>query len=126
MIAHSASWVAFFPPEPATLGHTLVVPTSHVEDIWALNASEAAVLATGVLTVAHLIRKVLEPEGLNIVQSNGRVATQTVDHLHIHVVPRRTGDAMGTIWPAAPPAISAEDRMWALSSMRAAVGEEYL
>jgi histidine triad (HIT) family protein len=121
VVTRTDDWVAFFPPEPATLGHTLVVPTRHVADIWGLNATEAGVLADGVLRLAHVIRSALAPEGLNILQSNGRVATQTVAHLHVHLVPRTTGDAMGDIWPSASPVLSIDDKMSALSSMRSAV-----
>ncbi len=94
------------------------MPTNHVSDIWGLSASEAGELTTGVLKIAHVIRAALAPEGLNIVQSSGRVATQTVDHLHVHLVPRMAGDAMGDIWPAESPALSVEDKMRALSAMR--------
>ncbi|MEV0105736.1 HIT domain-containing protein [Nocardia sp. NPDC050799] len=92
--------VAFFPREPATHGHTLIVPTRHVPDIWGLLESELMPLAQTTLKVARALRAALKPEGLNIVQSNGRAATQTVDHLHIHLVPRRHNDRMPRIWPA--------------------------
>lgn len=91
--------VAFFPTEPATLGHTLVVPRLHVPDIWALDRATAVALADATLTLAHAIRAALSPDGLNIIQSNGVAATQSVPHLHVHLVPRSTGDAMGKIWP---------------------------
>jgi diadenosine tetraphosphate (Ap4A) HIT family hydrolase len=124
LVARGAAWIAFFPPEPATVGHTLVVPANHVSDVWGLSPSEAGELTTGVLQIAHAIRAALAPEGLNIVQSSGKVATQTVDHLHVHLVPRMTGDAMGDIWPAKSPAMSVEDKMRALSAMRTAVNTE--
>jgi histidine triad (HIT) family protein len=41
----------------------------------------------------------MKPDGLNVIQSNGPTATQTILHLHVHVVPRWEGDAMGRIWP---------------------------
>ena len=41
----------------------------------------------------------MNPEGLNVIQSNGAVATQTVMHLHIHLVPRWSSDELGRIWP---------------------------
>ena len=91
--------VAFFPEEPAALGHTMVVPRAHVPDIWSLDEATAAHLARATLRLAGAIREAIEPEGLNIIQSNGEVATQTVFHLHVHLVPRWAGDAMGTIWP---------------------------
>lgn len=98
--------IAFFPLEPATLGHTLVVPTNHIPDIWALDDAMAATLALATLCVARAAGEALSPDGLNIIQSNGAAATQTVQHLHIHVVPRWGKDAMGRIWP--PESISVE------------------
>lgn len=91
--------IAFFPIEPATIGHTLVVPRKHIEDVWSLDAGTAHVLADAVLVVARAVRRAFEPEGLNIIQSNGDAATQTVPHIHVHVVPRWKGDDMGPIWP---------------------------
>lgn len=91
--------VSFFPPEPATLGHTLVVPRRHVPDIWSLDERTAAHLSWVTLKLSRVIRRAVEPQGLNIIQSNGEVATQTVSHLHVHLVPRWTGDAIGPIWP---------------------------
>ena len=91
--------VAFFPTEPAVLGHTLVVPREHVPDIWSLSQDAAHRLADGTLRLAAALRDALQPDGLNVIQSNGEAATQTVFHLHVHLVPRWEGDAMGPIWP---------------------------
>ena len=91
--------VAFFPTEPAVLGHVLVVPRRHVPDIWGLRPDEAAQLAQATLLLTTAIRHAVELEGLNVIQSNGEAATQTVQHLHVHLVPRSEGDAMGPIWP---------------------------
>jgi len=91
--------VAFFPPEPATLGHTLVVPRRHIRDIWGLDENVAMQLARVTLRLARVMRNALQPEGLNVIQSNGEAATQTVYHLHIHLVPRWEDDALGRIWP---------------------------
>lgn len=95
--------VAFFPLRPATLGHTLVVPRRHISDIWELPEADAACLSRTVLRVAAALRAAVTPDGLNIIQSNGVAATQTVPHLHVHLVPRWAADAMGPIWPAKPP-----------------------
>lgn len=93
------SVVAFFPLEPATLGHTLVVPRQHMADIWCLDEEIAAHLARVTVRLSKVVLRVLHPEGLNVLQSNGQVAEQTVPHLHVHVVPRWAGDAIGPIWP---------------------------
>jgi len=94
--------VAFFPKEPATLGHTLVVPTKHMATIWDVDTNTAQALTNTVHRICLAAREALNPEGLNIIQSNGDAATQTVPHLHVHVVPRWTGDAIGNIWPPSP------------------------
>ncbi|MFG2167460.1 HIT family protein [Micromonospora chersina] len=91
--------VAFFPLEPATLGHTLVVPRQHIPDIWSLNDETASHLARVTLRLSRAVRCATEPEGLNIIQSNGAAATQSVFHLHVHIVPRWSGDGLGRIWP---------------------------
>lgn len=99
IVMQSAHVVAFLPLEPATLGHTLVIPTQHFPDIWALDEPVLTSLAKTTLIVARAVRAAMSPDGLNIIQSNGEAATQTVPHLHIHVVPRWFDDDMGDIWP---------------------------
>jgi histidine triad (HIT) family protein len=99
IVMRDAHVVAFFPLEPATVGHTLVIPTDHIPDIWALDEARAITLTRATLRVARAVKQALSPDGLNIIQSNGAAATQTVGHLHVHVVPRWAGDAMAQIWP---------------------------
>ncbi|ACQ79755.1 histidine triad (HIT) protein [Beutenbergia cavernae DSM 12333] len=98
-IYRDESVVAFFPTEPAALGHVLIVPRRHVPDIWSLEPDEAADLSRAALLLADAIREAVTPEGLSVIQSNGDTATQTVPHLHIHLVPRWKDDAIGPIWP---------------------------
>lgn len=98
-VFRTSSVLAFFPLKPATLGHTLLVPTEHMPDIWALTEQVAADLAHWTLSLASAVRRVMRPDGLNVIQSNGSAASQTVPHLHVHIVPRWQGDAIGQIWP---------------------------
>jgi histidine triad (HIT) family protein len=91
--------VAFFPQEPATLGHILVAPREHIRDIWSLDAATAGQIGEVTLKLAAAVKRVMQPEGLNLIQSNGKAATQTVMHLLVHIVPRWEGDAIGRIWP---------------------------
>lgn len=98
-IYRDADIVVFFPDEPATLGHTLVVPRRHVPDIWSVDSELAGGLGRATVHVAHAVQRAMHPDGLNVIQSNGEAATQTVMHLHIHVVPRWHGDGVGRIWP---------------------------
>lgn len=64
-----------------------------------LDRVTACTLATATLRVADGVRRAMKPHGLNVIQSNGEAASQTVSHLHVHVVPRWEGDALGRIWP---------------------------
>jgi histidine triad (HIT) family protein len=115
--------VAFLPLEPATPGHTLVVPRGHVPDLWSLDGDVAAHLARATLRLSEAVRRATDPEGLNIIQSNGKAATQTVFHLHVHIVPRWTGDRMGPIWPAAGRAPETDGVWQAVRRECLAVGE---
>lgn len=92
-------FVVFFPLEPATIGHTLVVPREHLPTIWDLPDQLARELGLMTTEVARAVRRAMKPEGLIVIQSNGAAATQTVMHLHVHVVPRWEGDSVGRIWP---------------------------
>ncbi len=99
IVARFDSVIAFFPKRPACLGHTLLVPTDHIDDIWSLNVATATKLSKATLKVASAVRNAVDPEGLSIIQSNGEAATQTIMHLHIHVLPRWEGDGIGPVWP---------------------------
>ncbi|WP_394553108.1 HIT domain-containing protein [Agromyces sp. MMS24-JH15] len=98
-IYRDAETIAFFPTEPAVLGHTMVIPRHHVADIWELDTHTAARLASTTLAIATAIKDALNPHGLNVIQSNGHAASQTVMHVHVHVVPRWEHDRIGRIWP---------------------------
>lgn len=101
IVFQDADVVAFFPNNPATLGHTLVIPTRHVPDIWSLTAPDASPLWEATLGVARAVKLAMRPDGLNIINSAGEAASQTVFHVHIHVVPRWVDDPIGNIWPPA-------------------------
>jgi histidine triad (HIT) family protein len=83
-------------------GHTLVVPRSHVPDIFSLDDAAGAALMRTVVRVARAQRDALRPGGLNIWQSNGEAAGQEVPHVHFHVLPRTHGDGMLRIYPRSP------------------------
>lgn len=103
ILYRNAHCVAFFPDNPATLGHTLLMPRAHVPDIWSLTESEAVHLTQFALKIAPAIRQSCDTDALNIIQSNGHEATQTVWHLHVHLVPRYPNDLMGPLWPEGAP-----------------------
>ena len=103
IVADASDALAFFPLQPVCLGHTIVIPKTHVRDLWTAGSLLSAGLMQAVIGVGDAINTVLRPDGLNLVSSAGEAASQTVFHLHLHVVPRWAGDHLGNIWPPSPP-----------------------
>lgn len=87
------------PLRPATLGHVMLIPVVHAPTIWELPVAVAERMAARTIETADVLRRETGLLGLNVIQSNGAAATQTVPHLHVHLVPRYQDDGMGTIWP---------------------------
>jgi histidine triad (HIT) family protein len=100
--------IAFLPLNPATRGHTLVVPSQHVPDLWSLDDRLGPSLMTAVVQVGRAMDKALHPDGMNLISSAGAAASQTISHLHLHLVPRWQDDRIGDIWPPAEPWSEAE------------------
>jgi len=102
IVAEDQLTVAFMDINPATRGHALVVPRRHSANL--LDAAPDDLLAT-VLAAQRLARLVTErlgADGVNLLNSCGPVAWQTVFHLHVHVIPRYSGDPLRLPWTPAP------------------------
>ncbi|MFI5519810.1 HIT family protein [Streptomyces platensis] len=80
-----------------TAGHVLIIPRVHVADV----AEDPVVSAATMLRAAELAA---EAGDCNVITSRGPAATQTVRHLHLHLVPRAEGDGLLLPWTAARPA----------------------
>jgi histidine triad (HIT) family protein len=85
--------VAFQPLNPVTPGHFLVVPRKH-----AAHALESPGSAGKALELAGYLANQMGLESANFITSAGRPATQSVFHLHVHVVPRKEGDGLALPW----------------------------
>lgn len=99
VVCAEVNWLAFFPLSPATRGHTLVVPRSHVADLWQPDFSLGGELMEACVRVGRAIRSAVKPDGMNLISSAGDAAEQSVFHLHLHLVPRWDGDRIGPLWP---------------------------
>lgn len=87
---------AFMDVFPQSKGHTLVIPKhSTARNLLEEEPERLAHLIQGVQRVAKAVRAALNPDGLVITQFNGAPAGQTVFHLHIHIIPRWDGVALG-------------------------------
>lgn len=90
--------VAFLDHRPLFHGHTLLVPREHVETLSDLPAQQIEPYFKAAQLLARAIESAMEAEG-TFVAMNNRVS-QSVPHLHVHVVPRRKKDGLkGFFWP---------------------------
>ncbi|MCU0260634.1 MAG: HIT family protein [Ilumatobacteraceae bacterium] len=112
VVADDERTVAFLDQGQATDGHTLVVPRTHADDIWAISDDDAAAVMRMVKRVAHLLDERLSPDGLNVVQSNRAAGWQEIRHLHVHVVPRWAGDGLTPPWGPSHPSPDRLATVW--------------
>jgi histidine triad (HIT) family protein len=94
---------AFLDIMPRSPGHTLVIPKSPVRTILDIAPEDLAYLIKATQTIARAAVKVFSADGLTIQQFNEPAGGQVVFHLHVHVIPRKTGVALK------PPASVKED-----------------
>jgi len=97
IIYEDASSLAFLDIHPVAFGHTLVVPKIHVENILGLPDNQVESFFQAVKKVVALLQERLEPGGFTIGINHGRMSGQTIDHLHVHIVPRYEGDKGGSL-----------------------------
>jgi len=86
-----ADAIAIVPLDPVVVGHRLVIPRRHVDD------AACDLTLTGAMA-AHAADLALDLESCNLITSVGAPATQTIRHLHWHVVPRVAGDGLALPW----------------------------
>lgn len=87
---------AFMDVFPQSKGHIMVIPKhSRARNLLEEEPEILANLILGVQRVARAVRSALEPDGIQISQFNGAPAGQTVYHLHVHIIPRWEGVALG-------------------------------
>jgi histidine triad (HIT) family protein len=94
--------VAFMDINPATRGHLLVVPRAHARDLLEIGAEDLAACTAAARDLAARVKDRLGADGVNLMNSCGRAAWQTVFHFHLHVIPRYAGDPLRLPWTPAP------------------------
>jgi histidine triad (HIT) family protein len=103
VVCSTSDTLAFFPLEPAALGHTLIVPRKHVRDLWSADPQLASSLMATVIQVGRALDKALHPDGMNLISSAGEAASQSIFHLHLHLIPRWANDHIRNLWPPSEP-----------------------
>jgi histidine triad (HIT) family protein len=94
--------VSFMDINPATRGHSLVVPRLHTRDLMSIEPDELRAVAIAAQRLARRLRERLGADGVNVINSCGAAAWQTVFHFHLHVIPRYVGDPLRLPWIPAP------------------------
>ena len=103
--------LSFMDVNPANEGHCLVIPKTHVPNLFELDDGSLAAAATACRRVADAVRRTLDPPGINLMQANGPAAGQSVHHFHFHVIPRRPDDNLPFNWEPRPGDLDAIGRL---------------
>jgi histidine triad (HIT) family protein len=94
--------IAFMDINPGTRGHLLVIPREHARDLLEIDDEDLAAVARAAKVMAERVKQRLGADGVNLLNSCGSAAWQTVFHFHVHVIPRYAGDPLRLPWHPAP------------------------
>ena len=94
LITESATAFSIYDKFPVTPGHALIIPKRHCSNYFDLTFKEQSACILMLNFVKQLINEKLKPDGFNIGVNVNESAGQTVPHVHIHLIPRYTGDVL--------------------------------
>jgi histidine triad (HIT) family protein len=86
--------LAFMDINPINDGHLLIIPKAHAATVHEIGEADFLAVMSATHKLAAAVRKALNPDGINLLQLNGKAANQVVPHLHVHIVPRWLGDGV--------------------------------
>ena len=84
--------LAFLDINPLTLGHCLIIPKKHAENIFDISLNDFKDLMIDTQKLAKILKTSLKAQGINLVNSSGEIAGQSVFHFHFHLIPRYKND----------------------------------
>ena len=87
-------FLAFLDISQATLGHTLVIPKKHIPSVFALDKDTASKLFSLTTALTSKVCRALNTNDVNVLTNNGLLAGQTINHVHLHILPRFVGDTL--------------------------------
>ncbi len=102
IVAEDERTIAFMDINPATRGHALVVPRAHARDVHAIDTEDLKAVVAAAQQLAAKALERLGADGVNLLNSNGAAAWQTVFHFHMHVIPRYADDPLRLPWIPSP------------------------
>lgn len=86
--------LAFLDISQATIGHTLIIPKKHFDDIFSLDEETSKHLFNVTRILAKRIKEKLGVSAVNVLNNSGELAGQTIKHFHIHIIPRYEDDSL--------------------------------
>ncbi len=89
--------LAFLDIAPISIGHTLVIPKKHYENIYEIDDKTLIEISKTIKIVVNILKNKIGINAVNIMNSNGKIANQTVFHYHVHIIPRRENDNLDFI-----------------------------
>jgi len=101
-VAEDERTITFMDINPATRGHVLVIPREHAADLLEVADEDLAACMAAAQKIAKLMPERLDADGVNVLNSCGRAAWQTVFHFHVHVIPRYDADPLRLPWTPGP------------------------
>jgi histidine triad (HIT) family protein len=102
ILAEDERTLTFMDVNPATAGHALVIPRRHARDLLEIEPEDLEAVVLAAQQQARRVKQALGADGVNLINSNGAQAWQTVFHFHVHVVPRYAGDPLKLPWIPTP------------------------
>lgn len=98
MVLDEPDVLGFLDVRPVFKGHVLIVPREHHRNIFDLPAAETGPLFETVQRTSDAVKAAFDADGVLVISNNG--VSQSVDHLHVHVIPRNKKDGLrGFMWP---------------------------
>jgi len=103
--------IAFMDAGQVNPGHVIVAVKKHVQNIYNLHTDLAASVFQAAAKIAKAVKTSMQPAGMTLLQANEKAGWQTVEHFHIHVLPRHPEDGVTLTWPAKHPPKEELDRL---------------
>ena len=94
--------ISFMDISPGTRGHLLVIPRRHARDLLEIEAGDLEATILSAQRMARRVHERLDADGVNLLNSRGEAAWQTVFHFHLHVIPRYRDDPLRLPWEPKP------------------------
>ncbi len=101
VVSEDERTISFMDVHPGSRGHALVIPRRHTRDLWEIDQEDLAAVMQAAQRLALRVRERLGADGVNLINSSGAAAWQTVFHFHVHVLPRYENDPLRLPWTPA-------------------------